>query len=67
MQHPEGPRAQMVGGLGPKYYNINSIWALKPHDLGPGTLEERAQGHSVVLDSKHLDSGMDDVHLLLHG
>ena len=24
--------------LGPKYYNINGIWALKPHYLGPWTL-----------------------------
>ena len=26
--------------LGPKYYNINSIWALKPYYLGPWTLRE---------------------------
>ena len=24
--------------LGPKCYNINGIWALKPYDLGPWTL-----------------------------
>ena len=24
--------------LGPKYYNINGIWALKPYYLGPRTL-----------------------------
>ena len=26
--------------LGPKYYNMNGIWALKPTYLGPGTLRE---------------------------
>ena len=24
--------------LGPKYYNLNGIWALKPYYLGPWTL-----------------------------
>ena len=27
--------------LGPKYYNINGIWALKPCYLGPWTLRVR--------------------------
>ena len=26
--------------LGPTYYSINGIWALKPYDLGPWTLKE---------------------------
>ena len=26
--------------LGPKYYNVNGIWALKPYYLGPWTLRE---------------------------
>ena len=38
---PKGPRAQTNGVLGPKYYNINGMWALKPYDLGPWTLRER--------------------------
>ena len=39
---PKGPRTQIIGFLGPKYYNINSIWALKPYYLGPWTLRGRA-------------------------
>ena len=26
--------------VGPKYYTINGIWALKPYYLGPWTLRE---------------------------
>ena len=29
--------------LGPKFYNIQGIWGLKPYDLGPWTLRA-AQG-----------------------
>ena len=29
-----------MGVLGPKYYNVNDIWALNPHYLGPRTLRE---------------------------
>ena len=32
---PKAPRTQMIGFLGPKYYNINCTWAPKPYDLGP--------------------------------
>ena len=38
MQSPEGPRTQIQRALGPKYYNIVGIWALKPYYLGPWTL-----------------------------
>ena len=31
----KGPRTQIIGVLGPKCYNINGIWALKPYYLGP--------------------------------
>ena len=27
--------------LGPKYCNINGIWAVKPYKLGPWTLREQ--------------------------
>ena len=33
-------RTQNDRVLGPKYYNINGIWALKPCYLGPWTLRE---------------------------
>ena len=32
---PKGPRAQKIRALGPKYYNMNGICALKPYYLGP--------------------------------
>ena len=32
---PEGPRTQINRVLGPKYHNINGIWALNPYYLGP--------------------------------
>ena len=32
--------------LGPKYYNIHGIWALKPFYLGPWTLRV-AEGHEI--------------------
>ena len=35
---PEGSKDSNNGVSGPKYYNIDGIWALKPHDLGPWTL-----------------------------
>ena len=35
---PKGPGTQIIGFLGPKYYNINDLWALKPLYLGPWTL-----------------------------
>ena len=31
---PKGPRTPKNGVLGPKYYTINGIWALKPDYLG---------------------------------
>ena len=34
-QIPKGPRTQIIGFLGPQYYKINGIWALKPYYLGP--------------------------------
>ena len=39
-QNPKGSKDPNNGALGPKYYNINGIWALKPHNLGPWTLKE---------------------------
>ena len=33
-------RTQNNRVLGPKYYNVNGIWALKPCYLGPRTLRE---------------------------
>ena len=39
--HPKGPRTQINGVLGPKYYNLNGIWALKPYNLGPWSLKPR--------------------------
>ena len=36
--HPKGPRTQTIRVLGPKYYTVNRIWALKPYYLGPWTL-----------------------------
>ena len=38
LRNPQGPRTQIIGFVGPKYYNINSIWTLKPYYLGPWTL-----------------------------
>ena len=35
---PRGSKDPSTRALGPKYYNINGIWALKPHYLGPWTL-----------------------------
>ena len=46
---PKGPRTQIMGVLGPKYHNINGIWALNPYYLGPWTLR-------VYLKSTHMTS-----------
>ena len=35
---PEGSKDSNNGVLGPKYYNLNGIWDLKPCYLGPWTL-----------------------------
>ena len=35
--YPKGPRTQ-IGVLGPKYYNLNGMWDLKPSYSGPWTL-----------------------------
>ena len=36
--NPEGSKDPNIRVLGPKYYNINGIWALIPYYLGPWTL-----------------------------
>ena len=33
----QGSKDPNIRVLGPKYYNMNGIWALKPHYLGPWT------------------------------
>ena len=35
---PSGSKDPNNKVLGPKYYGVNGIWALKPHYLGPWTL-----------------------------
>ena len=35
---PRGSKDPNNRALGPKYYTINGIWALKPYHLGPWTL-----------------------------
>ena len=35
---PLGSKDPNNRALGPKYYSINGIWALKPYYLGPWTL-----------------------------
>ena len=40
---PNGPKDPNNRVLGPKYYNIHGIWALKPKYLGPWTLREMSQ------------------------
>ena len=39
------------GVLGPKYYHVNGIWALKPYYLGPWTLRVRGWFQGVGLYS----------------
>ena len=38
LNYPRGSKDPNNKVLGPKYYTINGIWALKPYDLGPWTL-----------------------------
>ena len=45
--YPRGSRTRIAvfkdpnnRALGPKYYNVHGIWALKPYDLGPWTLRD---------------------------
>ena len=40
---PQGSKDPNNRALGPKYYNINGIWALKPYYLGPWTLKEKSE------------------------
>ena len=35
---PQGSKDPNGGVLGPKHYNMNGIWDLKPYYLGPWTL-----------------------------
>ena len=42
-------RTTIIGFEGPKYYNVNGIWALKPHCLGPWTLGFYNVWNSLVL------------------
>ena len=35
--------------LGPKYYNVNGIWALKPYYLGPWTLRGGSQQKALEI------------------
>ena len=41
---PQGSNDPNNRVLGPKYYNINGIWALKTYYLAPWTLRVRVQG-----------------------
>ena len=38
---PQGSKDPNIRVLGPKYYNMNGIWALKPHYSGPWTLNPK--------------------------
>ena len=42
-------RTPIIGFKGPKYYNIQNIWALKPYCLGPWTLGFFRVWNSLVL------------------
>ena len=44
----QGSKDPNNGVLGPKYYNINGIWALKPYYLGPWTLRVK-----IVTPTRH--------------
>ena len=44
-----GPRTQNNRVSGPKYYNINGIWALTPYYLGPWTLRARLTTENTML------------------
>ena len=43
-----GAKTQIMRVLGPKYYNVNGIWVVKPYYLGPRTLRVTV-GHGMEL------------------
>ena len=47
LHSPSGSKDPNNGVLGPKYYNIHGVWALKPYYLGPWPLRVDSQGNMV--------------------
>ena len=45
---PQGSEDPNNRVLGPKYYNIDGIWALKPYYFGPWTLKVRVQSYRPI-------------------
>ena len=63
-KNPKGPRTQIMGFWGPKYYDNNAIWALKPYYLGPWTLRGRYASISCLAESSPLQKlGESDMNL----
>ena len=51
ISHPKGPRTQIIGFPGPKYYILNGIWALTPFYLGPWTLTGKDEAEKLFHES----------------
>ena len=57
---PYGSKGPNNVVLGPKYYNMHDIWALKPYDLGSWNLRVphlEGQKESVTVDKPGLSTG----------
>ena len=60
-----------MGVLGPKYYNLNGIWDLKPHYLGPWTLRVTCEGKDFqglsgiedLLQTGSMFSALSEIHV----
>ena len=58
---PQGSKDPNNRVLGPKYYNVDGIWALKPHYLGPWTLRQSKERCGL----EHLATGLSSSEAVL--